>query len=220
MMPTTKMTKPICPTRGGACGAAALAVLTLWIGGVAATGCATERPFMWAHDVPAAAVAPEAQPVVHPRDTLLVVVENQTAMSGEFAVREDGAYLHPTLGNIVVDGKTPAQVAELLQIRLTGVVVNPRVTVSIARRAPVRVNVVGEVKTPGTYELTRDRSVTAALAAAGWLTVFASSDRIFVVRSGEKDFRVRFKADELTSPDPTGVTAQFRLRDGDVVVVE
>ena len=188
------------------------------VGAVGGGGCATERPFIWAKDVPPALLAPEGEPIIHARDTVMVHIMDQVALSGEFVVREDGAYMHPTLGYVFVEGKTPAQVAELLQIRLTNVVVNPRATVAISRRAPVRVNVIGEVKTPGSYELTRDRSVTAALAAAGWLTVFASKDRIFVVRSGEKDFRIRFKAEELLAPDPR--TAQLRLRDGDVVVVE
>jgi polysaccharide export outer membrane protein len=195
-----------------------VAALALFAALLSPAGCATERPFIWARDVPAAVLAPQGEPVVHPRDTLLVLIQDQPTMSGEFVVREDGAYVHPAIGNVIVEGKTPVQVAELLQIRLTNVVVNPRVTVSISRRAPARVNVIGEVKTPGSYELTRDRSVTAALAAAGWLTVFASSDRIFVVRAGEKDFRIRFKAQELTAPDPQGTA--FRLRDGDVVVVE
>jgi polysaccharide export outer membrane protein len=160
----------------------------------------------------------EAEPVVHARDTIMVHVQDQLALSGEFVIREDGGYTHSMLGNVIVEGKTPAQVAELLQIRLVNVVVNPRVTVSITRKASARVNVVGEVKTPGSYELGRDRSVTAALAAAGWLTVFAADDRIFVVRLGEKESRIRFKARELTAPDPQA--ASFRLRDGDVVVVE
>ncbi len=192
----------------------ALGIATLLM--LAVAGCATERPFIWARDLPAVAAEPEA--VIHARDTIVVQVQDQAPLSGEFVLREDGGYLHPTLGNIFVEGKTPTQVAEFLQIRLTNVVINPRVMVSVARKAPARVNVVGEVKAPGPYELTRDRSVTAALAAAGWLTVFASSDRIFVVRVGERDLRIRFKAQELTGPEPR--IAPFRLRDGDVVVAE
>jgi hypothetical protein len=59
--------------------------------------------------------------------------------------------------------------------------------------------------------------VAAALAAAGWLTEYADRDRIFVVRH-EGDMRVRFRAREVTSPDPA--VARFRLSDGDVVVAE
>jgi protein involved in polysaccharide export with SLBB domain len=80
------------------------------------------------------------------------------------------------------------------------------------------VSVIGELKAPGSYELSRDRSVAAALAAAGWLGDFAGKDRIYVLRRGPKDLSVRFRVADITNPGPS--TARFRLRDGDVVVVE
>ena len=97
--------------------------------------------------------------------------------------------------------------------------VTPEVSVSITKLAAIRVNVVGEVKTPGSYELTRGRGLIPALAAAGWLTEFADRDRIFVLRSepgGSQ--RIRFRARELTAAEPHA--SGFRLQDGDVVVVD
>ncbi len=183
-----------------------------WFG----TGCATERPFVWVHSLPP--VPPEVRVVIHPRDTIVVHVHGQPSMTGEFVVREDGGYLQPTLGNVNVDRRTPAEVASELEARLKELIVEPRVTVSIARIAPVRVNVIGEVRTPGVYELTRDRTVAGALAAAGWLTDFATEDRIYVVRTADSETRIRFKAREITAPEAH--SSRFRLRDGDVVVVE
>ncbi len=187
---------------------------------VAVLGC-VERPFVWVSSVPA---TPEAQPSIAPRDTLLVVVRNQTSMSGEFPVRDDGGYLQPPLGNVEAAGKPPAALAAELQTRLRGMVVDPEVSVAIVKLAPARVSVVGEVKAPGAYELSRDRGVINALAAAGWLTEFARRDRVFVVRKvlasapSEVPQRIRFRAEDLTSPETSA--ARFRLRDGDVVVVE
>jgi polysaccharide export outer membrane protein len=181
--------------------------------------CATanDRPFVWVQDLPP--VPPEGAAVIQPRDTIVVHVRDQPTMTGEFLVREDGAYLQPWLGTVTVGQRTTAEVAAELQGRLESLVVKPQVTVSIAKAAPVRVNVVGEVKTPGVYELARDRTVMGALAAAGWLTDFASKDRIFVIRSGgDQEMRIRFRARELTAPDVH--SSRFRLRDGDVVVVE
>jgi polysaccharide export outer membrane protein len=181
-------------------------------------GCATERPFVWVRDLRPEA-AGDAGSLIQPRDSIGVVVANQTALSGEFVVHDDGTYMQPMLGNVMVAGHSPAEVAADLQVRLKDMVVSPHVTVSIAKVASIRVSVVGEVKTPGSYELTRDRSVAGALAAAGWLTDFAASDRIFVLRRGEKaQERIRFTLREVTSPDAS--SAWFRLRDGDVVVVE
>jgi polysaccharide export outer membrane protein len=161
--------------------------------------------------------AKEAAPVtIGPRDTLLVLVRNQAALSGEFVVRDDGAYLQPTVGNVSVAGKAPSAVGAELAVRLKDMIVKPDVSVEILKIAPIHIDVVGEVKTPGAYDLTRDRGVIAALAAAGWLTDFARSDRIFVVRG--TDYRIRFQASALTSAEPHA--AAFRLHDGDVVVVE
>jgi polysaccharide export outer membrane protein len=174
-----------------------------------------EKPFTWVNDLP---VPPDAQVTIGPRDIIRVVVRNQPALSGEFPVGDDGAYLQPTLGNIAVDGKTPNALARELESYLKDLLVKPEVTVAIVKFAPVRVNVVGEVKTPGIYELTRERGVLPALAAAGWITEFAHPDRIFVLRSGSTDQRIRFQARELTSAEQHA--ARFRLRDGDVVIVE
>ena len=205
------------PRRRWTFGPALLTGLTVLGASAALAGCATERPFVWFRDLPQAqATAPETAGVIHPRDLIVVHVKDQPTMTGEFVVREDGGYLQPTLGNVVVAERTPEQVAAELTGRLATLIVKPEVAVSIARTASVRVNVVGEVRTPGAYELTRDRTVAAALATAGWLTDFAARDRIFVVRNGEQ--RIRFRAPDLTTPESN--SSRFRLRDGDVIVVE
>ena len=156
---------------------------------------------------------------IEPRDTIQISVKNQPTLSGEFLVGDHGNYSQPTLGPIPVAGKTTDTVASELQRRLDGIVVTPEVSVSITKLAAIRVNVVGEVKTPGSYELTRGRGLIPALAAAGWLTEFADRDRIFVLRSetgGSQ--RIRFRARELTAAEPHATG--FRLKDGDVVVVD
>ena len=57
-----------------------------------------------------------------------------------------------------------------------------------------------------------------ALAAAGGLTNFAHKDRIFVVRSTPKPVRIHFTYDALTRK--VGPASAFRLKPGDVIVVE
>lgn len=212
-VPSSRPSSAAAPSRRAR---AALLAAATWLTTLGAAGCAGERPYVWFRDLPQAAAVAGAAEVIHPRDLIVVHVRDQPTMTGEFVVREDGGYLQPVLGNVIVAERTPAQVAAELTQRLATIIVHPQVTVSIARSASARVNVVGEVRTPGAYELTRDRTVAAALATAGWLTDFASSDRIFVVRNGEP--RVRFRARDLTTPESN--SARFRLRDGDVVVVE
>jgi polysaccharide export outer membrane protein len=97
------------------------------------------------------------------------------------------------------------------------VVVDPVVSVWLTKPSPIKVSVVGEVRAPGFYELARDRSLMAALALAGWLTEFAHTVRIFVVRVGSNE-RVRFRVRDLTTAESR--FARYQLADSDVVVVE
>jgi len=178
-------------------------------------GCAHEDRFTWSTDLPLADTP--GDPVVHPRDTILVEVDRQPSLSGEFVVRMDGHYAQPMVGSILVAGRTARQVAETVTSALKDLVVSPVVRVWITKTPPIQVSVVGEVKTPGSYELTRDRTLLSALAQAGWLTEFAHSDRIFVVRA-ENNERIRFRVRDITSAEPRA--AHFELADADVVVVE
>ncbi len=178
-------------------------------------GCAHEERFTWAADIPAKDGA--AEPAVHARDTILVEVEKQPTLSGEFVVREDGHFTEPMVGSIRVAGLTPSQVAAQVAVALKDIVISPVVSVWITKTPPIHVSVVGEVKTPGIYEMTRDRGLLTVLAEAGWLTEFAHSDRVFVIRAASKD-RIRFHVRDITNAEP--FAAQFVLADADVVVVE
>jgi polysaccharide export outer membrane protein len=178
--------------------------------------CRTPGPFVWAQDLQPSPADREA--VIQPRDTLFVDLPNQKEISGEFTVRDDGHYLQPPIGSVRAAGLTPSRLAAEVQQRLVNVVVDGRVRVWLVRRAPIRVHVVGEVRTPGSYEMNRDRGLTAALAAAGWLTEFAGEEGIYVLRPAEHPARIRFRVRELTAAAP--FAARFQLRDSDVVVVE
>lgn len=178
-------------------------------------GCAHDNRYTWASDLPSATSPTE--PIVHPRDTILVEVDKQPTLSGEFVVREDGHYAQPMVGSIRVAGLTTRHVAAEISAAIKTVVVSPVVSVWITKVAPIRVSVVGEVKTPGAYEMTRDRSVLTVLAQAGWITEFAHTDRVYVVRAGTNE-RFRFKVREISAAEPAA--AHFALGDGDVVVVE
>lgn len=185
------------------------------LGAVSACG-TVGGPYTWASEVPLPQPARETP--IQARDTILVHAANQKDVSGEFPVREDGSYVQPPIGPVTAAGLTPAQLANVLAAKFQGIVVTPQITVSIPKRAPIRVNVIGEVKTPASYELDRDRSVGAALAAAGGLNDFANEDGIFVVRVKESPPRIRFKLRDLKSAQPH--SALFELRDRDTLVVE
>jgi polysaccharide export outer membrane protein len=188
--------------------------LVLILSGVLSQGCVPHGNFIWVQNLTQTDTT--AEPLIHPRDTVLVEVQKQPTLSGEFLVRDDGHYTQPLVGSIKIAGMTTGQAALKVGTALKDIVVNPSVAIWLTKISPIKVSVVGEVKTPGTYELTRTRNVLTALAAAGWVTDFAQKDEIFVVRPDNT--RIRFRLRDITASEP--IAAAFRLNDADVVVVE
>lgn len=191
----------------------------------ASSGCRHRSDFIWVDQVPKTALETRSNRVVlAPGDVIGVRVFNQDANSVDRTpVREDGRISLPLLYDLDVAGMEPAELARRLEVKLKAFVVNPNVTVVVHERRPLRISVLGEIRTPGTYSLEPDAGVLHAIAAAGGLTDFADRDRVFVLRSGYwadsgNPGRIRFSYTALARGTPPG--AMFRLRPGDIVVVE
>jgi polysaccharide export outer membrane protein len=191
--------------------------LTAIVAALLLFACAPKGPYVWASKLPPSSADAS---VVRAGDRLQVVVHGQEAMSGEFEVRPGGQFIVPVAGQIRAAGLTTGALAAELTKRLQGVLTKPYVTVIITARQPATVSVLGEVRTPGRYDLREGDGLLEALAKAGGLTPFADEDSLFVVRRSQPATtpRVRFRFADLAS----GVTSSidYRLLDGDVIVVE
>jgi polysaccharide export outer membrane protein len=173
---------------------------------------------VWVDSLPASASGGSTEGVViADGDVVKVRVFNQDALSTEEKVRPDGKIAMPVIGEVMARGKKPTQLASELQERLKSVVVAPSVTVTLGGENKLNVSVVGEVKTSGTYPLEHGANVLHALAAAGGLSDYADSDKIFVIRRSLPQ-RVRFRYQDLRSADPKSIA--FMLQPGDVIIVE
>lgn len=107
---------------------------------------------------------------VGPGDVLKVETFGHGEVSGEFAVEPSGTISFPLLGVVAVSGKTPAEVAQLLESLLEKdyyVDVQLKVGVSLYGSQPV--TMLGEVQKPGTYYLEGRTTLTELLARAGGL---------------------------------------------------
>jgi polysaccharide export outer membrane protein len=194
-----------------------LAATALLAAAPALGGCSAPRAtpeYVWVADYAQTALPP-APYLVAQGDLLSVRVQGQEGMSGKSRVRDDGKISLPFLNDVQAVGLTPLLLAERIQGRLKDFVVAPVVVVSVEEARPLEASVVGNVKKAGTIKIDPRSGVLQALAAAGGLAEFADPDRIFVLRDG---VRIRFTYQALTRADRRAVI--FRLRAGDVVVVE
>lgn len=192
---------------------ALLLALTCCLG----SGCIHLDPYVWVDDLPEDAYQPDPYRI-QPGDTLHVSIWNQDELTGDVRVRPDGRITLPLLGDVSVAGLTPTDAADTIKRRLDGLVLNPAVAVAVREGHVPRVSVIGEVRTAGQFPLERDETVLHLIAKAGGLTEFAQPDAIFVVRKGDEQRRIRFSYDEISRGKGRGL--EFRLRDGDVIVVE
>ncbi len=156
--------------------------------------------------------------IINVGDVLSIQVWEQAQMSGTMPVRPDGRISLPLIKEIQAAGKTPSVLQAEIEASLKSVVLNPKVTIVVQNSNPPTISIMGEVGKPGPIPLQRDTGVAEALAAAGGLSPFAHKDRIFVVRSTPEPVRIHFTYDALTRK--VGKASQFRLRPGDIIVVE
>ena len=199
-------------------GTALVLVLPLLVAAACAT--TSNAPFVWADEWKDTRPLPVgSEYVIGVGDGLSVQVWEQEKMSAVVRVRTDGQISLPFLNDVPAAGLSPVGLARDLEGRLKPFIVAPRVLVAVDEARPLSVSVLGQVGTPGLHDLTPGAGVAQALAAAGGLKDFAKRDRIFVVRSeGEPTLRIRMTWDNITAG--LGVAGSFRLRTGDVVVVE
>ena len=166
----------------------------------------------------AGAAAADGEYRIGPEDLLDIAVWNNPAISRTMPVRPDGRISLPLLNDVQAAGLAPRELRDVLMKRLTDYMPSPEVSVIVREVHSFKVSVIGEVKTPGRYELKSRATVLDILAQAGPFTDFASRARIFVIRAnGTAVKRIPFNYNKVVSSDaPDG---NFSLQPGDIVVV-
>ncbi len=185
---------------------------------ICVAACSNLGKYVWVDQYKEPAAVDEKPYTITPGDVIQVRVFNQDQLSARARVRADGKVSLPLLNDVEAAGYTPVALSQVLEKRLKGLVNAPSVTVSVEETKPAMVMVIGEVTKPGAFPYDPAGGVLQALAAAGGLTPDASGDRIFVLRQTPSPARIRFTYDRLRRQE--GRAPTFRLRPGDVVVVE
>ncbi len=165
-----------------------------------------------------------------PDDVVSVVVWNQKDLSGEYVIESDGMLTFPLIGSVKVEGLSLRAVeAEMKRQLSDGFLRDPQLSVSIVQYHSQRVYVVGEVKQPGTYPLTRNTSLIEMLTRAG-ATLTAMTGEVTVVRPRadrkiagpvlpDQGLAAEVIRIDLRDLERGIVARDLTLRDGDTIVV-
>jgi polysaccharide export outer membrane protein len=121
--------------------------------------------------------------VIGPQDVLSIVVFGETDLSGKYTVEQDGTFTFPLIGRVRAGGVTLRAFEQDLKGKLAdGFLRNPQVTVGVETYRSQRILVMGEVRSPGEYQLTGEMTLLSALARAGSTTPTAGRE-VLIVRA-------------------------------------
>ena len=167
--------------------------------------------------------------VIGPEDVLDISVWENTQISRTVPVRPDGKISLPLVNDVRAAGLTPMQLREALTSLLLPYVSIPAVSVIVREVHSFKVTVLGEVRTPGRYDLKSRSTVLDLLAMAGGLTEYAARGRIVVLRRHEAGRRqIPFAFDKLTPKQGAGgnaadprdaLQANFDVEPDDIILV-
>jgi protein involved in polysaccharide export with SLBB domain len=115
--------------------------------------------------------APASEYRIRAGDQLSVTVYGDASLTQTVKVLPGGSIVMPLAGTVHVGGLTPQQAGTTLRKALGHYIKHPDVTVAVALAGPLEVLVLGDVKTPGKYELEPGSRLTDAVAAAGGLGI-------------------------------------------------
>lgn len=161
----------------------------------------------------------ETRPIyVGPLDKLEIDVFGIPELSKrEVQVAADGTMSFPMAGTVSVAGKTPAEVAQILNYQLrVAHIRDPQVSVLVKEAVNQRVTVGGEVKQPGQYPIIGRMSLLRAVALAQGTTEFSKLNDVVVFRTVKGE---RLAALYDLNAIRHGAYADPELFAGDVVMV-
>ena len=195
--------------------ARALALVTL----LGALGCAGPGQFTWYSKLPRSDWgSATGEYTIGIGDQISIRIYQQDDLTTAGKIRRDGRIALPLVGEVMVAGKHPSELARELEGKLKQFIVSPRVTVNVETSQPVTVSTIGEITNVGTLTLEAPAGMIQALSQAGGPTDYADKSRIFVLRPFPNYQRIRFTYDAIMHNEDGAAT--FPLRTGDVIVVE
>ena len=85
-------------------------------------------------------------------------------------------------GGVFVNGKTPEEVARVIEKQYDEYIIDPQVTVTLEKAASYRYSIIGDVLQPGVRLMNRRLTVTEAIAEAGGVLTTGDRSKVTVLR--------------------------------------
>lgn len=153
--------------------------------------------------------------VLGPGDQVYVDIYGASQKTEELTVSPDGAITVPNFGPIQVSGLTVAQAQQKIRSTLGSRYASSSLKLTVGQTRTIQVNVMGEVRAPGSYTLSAFATVFHALYMAGGINEIGTLRNIKVFRQGKLVSTVDVYQYILSGR----LAGNIRLQDNDVVQV-
>jgi len=124
--------------------------------------------------------------LIQPGDILSISVWNEEELQREVTVRPDGGITFPLIGDLQASGKSIRDLRAEITKGLSTYIPEAAVSLNLKQVVGNKVNVLGQVKSPGEFILTSGTDVLQALSMAGGVTAFANLTNIKILRRDKK----------------------------------
>ncbi|WP_207153349.1 SLBB domain-containing protein [Prevotella herbatica] len=152
---------------------------------------------------------------IGPGDEVVIEIYGASQKSLTLTVSPEGTVTVPGYGPIYVSGMSVDRANAKIRATLGSRFSSSQIKTSVGQTRTIIVNVMGEVKVPGTYTLSAFASVFHALYMAGGINGLGTLRNIKVFRNG----RLATVVDVYDYILNGRLTGNIRLRDNDVIVV-
>ena len=153
--------------------------------------------------------------VLGPGDQLVVDIYGAAQESMTLTVSPDGDIVIPDFGPVQVSGLTVSAAQARIRSRVGSYFTTSEIKASLGQTRTIMVNVMGEVRTPGTYTLSAFATVFHALYQAGGINSLGTLRNIKVFRQGRQISVVDVYEFILNGR----LSGNVRLQDNDVIQV-
>ena len=153
--------------------------------------------------------------VLGPGDMVIIDIYGDTQESQQIEVSPDGDVVVPNYGPVHVSGLSVAAAQNKIRSKLGEYYASSSIKVTVGQTRTIMVNVMGEVKTPGTYTVSAFATVFHALYMAGGVNDLGTLRNIKVYRQG----RLISTVDVYQFILNGRLAGNVRLADNDVIQV-
>lgn len=159
---------------------------------------------------------------IGPTDVLRISVWRDQELSEQVTVRPDGRISMPLLGDVVARGRTPEELSQAIEDRLSEFVRQPRVSVIVAQMGSHefshRVRVTGAVNKPVSQPWREGMTVMDIVLGAGGANDFASMNRATLYRKMDgKVVAIPVKLEDIL--EKGDVETNYKLLPGDILTI-